>query len=80
MGACAEFGLCGPPRTRNFTSPLILSHLKTDWAWLRDQVLTAIRRGDERAAIHESNLIPPDLLARQPDAHQPYYTTSCASM
>jgi hypothetical protein len=63
-----------------FTSPLILSHLKTDWAWLRDQVLTAIRRGDERAAIHESNLIPPDLLARQPDAHQPYYTTSCASM
>jgi hypothetical protein len=36
-------------------------------------VLTAIRRGDERAAIHESNLIPPDLLASQPDAHQPYY-------
>jgi alkyl sulfatase BDS1-like metallo-beta-lactamase superfamily hydrolase len=61
------------PITRNFTSPLILSHLKTDLAWLRDQVLTAIRRGDERAAIHESNLIPPDLLAHQPDAHQPYY-------
>src|SRR5262245_57300852 len=40
------------PITRNFTSPLILSHLKTDLAWLRDQVLTAIRRGDERAAIH----------------------------
>src|SRR5262249_34844050 len=37
---------------------LILSHLKTDLAWLRDQVLTAIRGGDERAAIHESNLIP----------------------
>jgi alkyl sulfatase BDS1-like metallo-beta-lactamase superfamily hydrolase len=36
-------------------------------------VLTAIRRGDERAAIHESNLIPPDFLADQPDAHQPYY-------
>jgi glyoxylase-like metal-dependent hydrolase (beta-lactamase superfamily II) len=61
------------PITRNFTSPLILSHLKTDLAWLRDQVLTAIRRGDERAAIHESNLIPPDFLATQPDAHQPYY-------
>src|SRR5215472_386742 len=61
------------PLTRNFSSPLILSHLKTDLAWLRDQVLTAIRRGDERAAIHESNLIPPDLLANQPDAHQPYY-------
>src|SRR5881628_1555854 len=51
------------PITRNFTSPLILSHLKTDLAWLLDQVLTAIRRGDERAAIHESNLIPPDFLA-----------------
>jgi alkyl sulfatase BDS1-like metallo-beta-lactamase superfamily hydrolase len=41
--------------------------------WLREQVLTAIRRGDERSAIHESNLIPPDLLAHQPDAYQPYY-------
>ena len=61
------------PLTRDFTSPLILSHLKTDLAWLRDQVLTAIRRGDERAAIHESNLIPPDLLANQPDVYQPYY-------
>src|SRR6266567_4577271 len=46
------------PLTRVFSSPLILSHLNTDLAWLRDQVLTAIRRGDERAAIHESNLIP----------------------
>jgi len=61
------------PLTRNFSSPLILSHLKTDLSWLRDQVLTAIRRGDERAAIHESNLIPPDLLASQPDVYQPYY-------
>src|SRR5262245_7541361 len=61
------------PLTRNFTSPLILSHLKRDMAWLRDQVVTAIRRGDERAAIHQSNLIPPDLLTNQPDAHQPYY-------
>lgn len=61
------------PLTRNFSSPLILSHLKTDLAWLRDQVITAIRRGDDRAAIHEANLIPPDLLANQPDAYQPYY-------
>jgi glyoxylase-like metal-dependent hydrolase (beta-lactamase superfamily II) len=61
------------PLTRVFTSPLILSHLKTDLAWLRDQVLTAIRRGDERAAIQESDLIPPDLLAMQPDAYEPYY-------
>src|SRR6266700_1406000 len=61
------------PLTRVFSSPLILSQLKTDLGWLRDQVLMAIRRGDERAAIHESNLIPPDLLANQPDAYQPYY-------
>ena len=61
------------PLTRNFTSPLILRHLKADLAWLRDQVLTAIRRGDERAAIHEANLIPPDLLEHQPETHQPYY-------
>ena len=61
------------PLTRNFNTPLILTHLKTDLAWLRDQVLTAIRRGDERAAIHELNLIPPDLLTNQPDVYQPYY-------
>jgi alkyl sulfatase BDS1-like metallo-beta-lactamase superfamily hydrolase len=61
------------PLTRNFSSPLILSHLKTDLTWLRDQVLTAIRRGDDRAAIQEANLIPPDFLATQPDAYLPYY-------
>jgi glyoxylase-like metal-dependent hydrolase (beta-lactamase superfamily II) len=61
------------PLTRNFTSPLILGHLKTDLTWLRNQVLAAIRRGDDRAAIHEANLIPPDFLATQPDAFQPYY-------
>src|SRR5262249_34716306 len=61
------------PLTRVFSSPQILSHLKTDLAWMRDQVLAAIRHGDERAAIHDANLIPPGLLANQPDAHQPYY-------
>ena len=61
------------PLTRNFSSPLILSHLKTDLGWLQEQVLVAIRRGDDRAAIHEANLIPPDFLTTQPDAFQPYY-------
>ena len=61
------------PLTRNFSSTLILSHLKTDLAWLQEQVLIAIRRGDDRAAIHEANLIPPDFLATQPDAYLPYY-------
>ena len=61
------------PITRNFSSPAILGALKKDLIWLREQVLTAIRRGDERATIHELNLIPPDLLAAQPDVYQPYY-------
>jgi glyoxylase-like metal-dependent hydrolase (beta-lactamase superfamily II) len=60
------------PLTRVFNSPLVLSHLKTDLTWLREQVLPAIRRGDERAAIHQSNLIPPDFLGTQADAYQPY--------
>src|SRR5262249_14509524 len=54
------------------TSPSLLAHLKADLTWLREQVLTATRRGDERAAIHRANLIPPDLLAKQPDAYEPY--------
>jgi alkyl sulfatase BDS1-like metallo-beta-lactamase superfamily hydrolase len=51
------------PLTRNF---------KTDLVWLREQVLTAVRRGDERAAIHQANLIPPSLLGGQPEVYQPY--------
>src|SRR5215475_1129084 len=58
--------------TRVFTSPSLLAHLKADLTWLREQVLTATRRGHERAAIHRANLIPPDLLAKQPDAYEPY--------
>ena len=61
------------PLTEVFSSPPILSALKKDLSWLRDQVLVSIRRGDERAAIHERNLIPPDLLTAQPEAYQPYY-------
>jgi glyoxylase-like metal-dependent hydrolase (beta-lactamase superfamily II) len=60
------------PLTRNFTSPSMLGRLKTDLAWLREQVLTAARRGDERSVIHQANLIPPDLLG-QPDLYQPYF-------
>src|SRR5215831_11478316 len=60
------------PITRVFSSPSLLAHLKTDLTWLRDQVLTAIRRGDERSAIHQANLIPPDFLASHHDAYQPY--------
>ncbi len=47
------------PLTRNFSSFGMLAQVKTNISWLRDQVLTAIRRGDTRAAIHEANLIHP---------------------
>ena len=60
------------PLTRNFKSPEILAQLKTDLVWLREQVLNAISRGDERGAIHQANLIPPGLLNHQPDAYLPY--------
>jgi alkyl sulfatase BDS1-like metallo-beta-lactamase superfamily hydrolase len=39
---------------------------------LREQVLEAVRRGEDRSRIHKMNLIPPELLAAQPDAYQPY--------
>jgi glyoxylase-like metal-dependent hydrolase (beta-lactamase superfamily II) len=60
------------PLTRNFSSPDMLAQLKTNLSWLRDQVLTAIRRGDTRTAIHHANLIPPGLLNGRPDALLPY--------
>jgi glyoxylase-like metal-dependent hydrolase (beta-lactamase superfamily II) len=60
------------PLTRNFTSASMLALLKIDLVWLREQVLSAIRRGEERGAIHQANLIPPGLLKRQPDVYQPY--------
>jgi alkyl sulfatase BDS1-like metallo-beta-lactamase superfamily hydrolase len=50
----------------------MLANLKTDLVWLREQVMSAIRRGDENAVIQQANLIPPDLLAGHPDAHLTY--------
>jgi glyoxylase-like metal-dependent hydrolase (beta-lactamase superfamily II) len=61
------------PLTRNFASATMLAQLKTDLVWLRGQVLTAVRRDDERAAIHLANLIPPGLLGSQPGVYQPYF-------
>ena len=50
----------------------MLAQLRVDLVWLRDQVLDAVRRGEERSTIHQANLIPPDLLKGRPDVHQPY--------
>jgi len=60
------------PLTRNFASASMLAQLKIDLVWLREQVLTATRRGDERGAIHQANLIPAGLLNDQPEVYQPY--------
>jgi glyoxylase-like metal-dependent hydrolase (beta-lactamase superfamily II) len=60
------------PLTRLFASPVMLANLKGHLAWLGEQVLTAIRRGDERASIQQANLIPPGLLTGDPDVHQSY--------
>jgi Alkyl sulfatase dimerisation len=35
-------------------------------------VVSAVRRGDERAAIHQANLIPPGLLGSRDDVYLPY--------
>jgi hypothetical protein len=40
--------------------------------WLREQVANAVVRGDERAAIHQANLIPATLLSGTPAAYLPY--------
>jgi glyoxylase-like metal-dependent hydrolase (beta-lactamase superfamily II) len=60
------------PLTRNFASSSMLAQLKLDLVWLREQVLSATRRGVERGVIHQANLIPPGLLNDQPDVYQPY--------
>jgi hypothetical protein len=39
---------------------------------ISETVAGAIRRGDERASIQQANLIPPGLLAGDPDAHLPF--------
>ena len=61
------------PLTRNFGSPAMLAQLKLDLGWLREQVLNSVRRGEERAAIQQANLIPPDLVAGNPAVVLPYF-------
>ena len=61
------------PLTQNFASPAMLAQLKGDLSWLREQVLSAVRRGDERAVIQQANLIPPDLLSGNPSVYLPYF-------
>jgi glyoxylase-like metal-dependent hydrolase (beta-lactamase superfamily II) len=61
------------PLTRIFNSTAILAQLKPDLVWLRGQVVNAIGRGEERGAIHQANLIPPGLIAGEPDVYLPFF-------
>ena len=61
------------PLTQNFASTGMLVQLKLDLSWLREQVLSAIRRGDERATIQQANLIPLDLPRGNPNVYMPYF-------
>ncbi len=61
------------PLTEIFSSPATLLALKTDFIWLREQVMNCVRRGDERAMIQQANLTPPNFLTGNPDAFMPYF-------
>src|SRR5262249_55809864 len=50
------------PLTRVFGSVETLARLKPRLAWLRDEVLAGVQRGDDRAILQQANLIPPGLL------------------
>jgi glyoxylase-like metal-dependent hydrolase (beta-lactamase superfamily II) len=60
------------PLNRIFPTPAILAAMKSHLAWLRAEVLAAIRRGSDRSTLQQANLIPPGLLAGEPGAHLPY--------
>src|SRR5262249_33629560 len=60
------------PLTRIFSSVAMLASLKPALVWLREQVLAAVRRGEERAAIQQANLIPPGLIPGDPGAQMGY--------
>jgi glyoxylase-like metal-dependent hydrolase (beta-lactamase superfamily II) len=60
------------PLTRLFGSVDTLVRLKPHLAWLRGEVVAAIRRGEDRAAIQQANLIPPGLLESGARVQLPY--------
>jgi glyoxylase-like metal-dependent hydrolase (beta-lactamase superfamily II) len=61
------------PLTRIFASTAALSELKEHLEWLDQQVVDAIKRGDERGAVHQANLIPPTLPSSQTSVQLGYF-------
>jgi glyoxylase-like metal-dependent hydrolase (beta-lactamase superfamily II) len=60
------------PLTQLFSSTAMLSDLRVHLAWLRDEVLRAMRSGQERGAIHAANLMPPTLESSAANVHLAY--------
>src|SRR5262249_32565737 len=60
------------PLTLLFGSVAVRAGLGPHLAWLRDEVLAAIQRGESRAALQQANLIPPGLLDGGARVELPY--------
>jgi alkyl sulfatase BDS1-like metallo-beta-lactamase superfamily hydrolase len=60
------------PLTRMFDSTSMLSDLRVQLVWLRDQVAVEMARGTTRAAIQQANLIPPTLEQSPASVHLAY--------
>jgi glyoxylase-like metal-dependent hydrolase (beta-lactamase superfamily II) len=60
------------PLTRTFNSPAMLLEVRAQLTWLRDRVLEAIGKGEERAQIQQRNLMPPGIAKGLPGAQLAY--------
>jgi glyoxylase-like metal-dependent hydrolase (beta-lactamase superfamily II) len=60
------------PLTRVFTSTAMLDDLRIQLAWLRDEVLRAMKAAAERSTIQQANLVPPTLPGSSSDVHLAY--------
>jgi glyoxylase-like metal-dependent hydrolase (beta-lactamase superfamily II) len=58
--------------TRLFATTATLAELAPHLIWLNGEVRSAVRRGDERAAIQQANLIAPSLLTGAPAVQLAY--------
>jgi glyoxylase-like metal-dependent hydrolase (beta-lactamase superfamily II) len=60
------------PLTRLFDSARMLSDLRVQLVWLRDEVATEMAKGTTRAALQQANLIPPTLEQSSASVHLAY--------
>ncbi len=60
------------PLTRTFSSTAMLDDLRIQLAWLRDEVLRAMKGGAERGVIQQANLVPPTLSSSSSEVHLAY--------